>query len=673
MSEEQPLFGKKSASNAALPAQPAYPAESQESGHVNGTASFSWDELREKPMLELDTSYLNQAPSPSVAPWAGEDITAPAAPETVPQWSNMPQGDSPFTIQDNSQQYAVDAQSQSYWHQPADTGTVDNLSGGFWGAGPANGSASPHIETQPSTGDVPRDIYGNPLPGAHSAQATYQEPAPESVYANMETYPDQPGYTPTEHHYEAATSGGSSEAETTAAPSSYEEPQTLEAPIGRTEEIAGYDVPQFSVTEETGTSFVAEEDAPVVTEPVYAPPAIDSEPDYAISPVESVPEELAEPEYEEETITYDPEVVQGELALMATQHRLWLESGGREGKRAAFRGTKFRQADFSGLMLVEASFRGASLAGTSFRNADLAGADFAEADISRSQFGEANLANAKLRNAKLNYADFSNANLNGADLARSEAEGARFSQAQMQGAVLRDANLASAVLLHAQMAQANLRGTQLQGALLEGTNLYAADCRDANFERARFVGANVEEAQFRNADFTHVDMNDTDFTKAIDVSPEYHVQSAQNERGKLQEEFEKLETLRRELENRERQLNQNRQALQRAQQAMTATTSNSSTDQKILVLKMKSASRWFGIAGLIWLVMIVILAAATAAIILETGASKLNLMQMGLLGAILLVPAIIFVISMLKSFSVNRWLKKCTPAETPAAVPGKKA
>ena len=110
-----------------------------------------------------------------------------------------------------------------------------------------------------------------------------------------------------------------------------------------------------------------------------------------------------------------------ELKSILTEHKLWLESNGKQGTRAILRG---------------ANLRGANLKGANLNDANLT---------------RANLTRANLNDANLTRANLTRANLVGADLTR----------ANLQGADLWDANL----------FRANLNGADLMGAVLTNTVL----------------------------------------------------------------------------------------------------------------------------------------------------------------------------------------------------------
>ena len=84
-------------------------------------------------------------------------------------------------------------------------------------------------------------------------------------------------------------------------------------------------------------------------------------------------------------------------------HKLWFESGGKEGARADLGGADLRGVDLSCADLRNANFKGADLRWVNFKGADLKWVNFKGADLSC-----ANLENANLRNTKGNDKEIKN-------------------------------------------------------------------------------------------------------------------------------------------------------------------------------------------------------------------------------------------------------------------------
>ena len=118
------------------------------------------------------------------------------------------------------------------------------------------------------------------------------------------------------------------------------------------------------------------------------------------------------------------------------QHKIWLDSHGKEGKKAIL-----KNMPMSGLNLKYADLRKADLSGSDLKNADL--------------------SYAYLRGANLNDTDLTGANLKFATLIRASLRGANLSDAD-----LRNTDLTGADLINASLYRADLRDTKLARTVL---------------------------------------------------------------------------------------------------------------------------------------------------------------------------------------------------------------
>jgi hypothetical protein len=114
-------------------------------------------------------------------------------------------------------------------------------------------------------------------------------------------------------------------------------------------------------------------------------------------------------------------ITEKEPKTIIEQHKLWLNSNGKEGKRANLSDADLRGADLRGADLTDANLYRANLAYADLRGADLRGADLTDANLYRANLAYANLRGANLyranlRGADLTWADLTGANLYGADL-----------------------------------------------------------------------------------------------------------------------------------------------------------------------------------------------------------------------------------------------------------------
>jgi hypothetical protein len=116
-------------------------------------------------------------------------------------------------------------------------------------------------------------------------------------------------------------------------------------------------------------------------------------------------------------------ITEEELKTILEQHKLWLDSNGKEGKRA----------NLFGVNLTSANLSGADLA-----YANLAYANLTDAYLYRANLTRANLRCANLRCANLSGANLYRANLRGADLTRADLTDAYLTGANLELSVLTD-------------------------------------------------------------------------------------------------------------------------------------------------------------------------------------------------------------------------------------------
>jgi len=155
-----------------------------------------------------------------------------------------------------------------------------------------------------------------------------------------------------------------------------------------------------------------------------------------------------------------------ELQEILEAHRKWVESGGKEGKRADLHGTNLRKEN-----LFQANLQEAHLFESDLQEALLNKANLQKADIRKSNLQKANLIKAKLQEANLfgacfKEADLLRAELQGANLAEAKLQGAKLWKARLREVDLQDADLTDATgLLAGQLAGANVSGAKLPEAI----------------------------------------------------------------------------------------------------------------------------------------------------------------------------------------------------------------
>ena len=89
------------------------------------------------------------------------------------------------------------------------------------------------------------------------------------------------------------------------------------------------------------------------------------------------------------------------LEKILTDHKLWLETDGKEGRRADLANANLTGANLHGANLTGANLHGANLTQADLRNADLAAADLTGADLTHADLAAANLTGANLTAANL--------------------------------------------------------------------------------------------------------------------------------------------------------------------------------------------------------------------------------------------------------------------------------
>ena len=98
-----------------------------------------------------------------------------------------------------------------------------------------------------------------------------------------------------------------------------------------------------------------------------------------------------------------------ELKVILDQHKLWIESGRKKGKRAYLEGAYLVGVNLQGAYLVGVNLQGANLWG-----AHLLGANLESANLRDAYLEDANLRGAHLEGAHLEGADLQGADLQGA-------------------------------------------------------------------------------------------------------------------------------------------------------------------------------------------------------------------------------------------------------------------
>lgn len=342
-----------------------------------------------------------------------------------------------------------------------------------------------------------------------------------------------------------------------------------------------------------------------------------------------------------------------ELNAIAADHAKWVNSSGKEGKRANLRGMDLSFINMAGWQLVEASLRGTNLTGANLSGADLRTADLAEAILDRADLTGTLLAGAILTQAQLHEAMAESADLTGADLSGAAAQGIHLARARLNGLVARDVHFEQADITHAFFRDANLRGAIFNQANLSSTDLTGSDCRGASFEQASFAGSVLKDTNFRDARLIDVNLQGADFSVALDVSPEIQGQLMHQERAKLQKEQAELASLRNNLEQREASV-----AEDKAQaEASFARIAELGSIQSVASVQLQKYVSGFTLRFIFWLLLTLGFAGLTGLTAMEN--QTVDIASLSLVSGGLLFLFLLSFLSMVRSRQVAGIIKRC--------------
>jgi uncharacterized protein YjbI with pentapeptide repeats len=162
------------------------------------------------------------------------------------------------------------------------------------------------------------------------------------------------------------------------------------------------------------------------------------------------------------------ELSSSQLEQILGEHRQWVLSRGKVGKRANLMACNLAGRDFTNACLRRANLIGANLTGAILIGADLSEAYLEEARLVRADLAGANLRGAILSKASLDEAYFFGTTLRGAMLYRARLNAARLQKVDLRETNLQDADLMGATdLLGTELAGANVTGAKLPEPVLQ--------------------------------------------------------------------------------------------------------------------------------------------------------------------------------------------------------------
>lgn len=554
------MMGESEAEEVPAPHTPPTPLLMEEPAQTDAAAQPD-ETIAEQPQSEKKTSfqpYRPAAPAEDPAPESvGQEtmqndfMTASPAPvadaqpmplpatEEIPE-NTVPADENPFTMP------APEAPAQSTEH-------IDDTQ--------EQPTENPFaLQTPPPAPPMPEEQEEEQNPfAAPEAQADFQpEDAPADIYAGAEQAsadmpPEETAFSSPEAAENNQEWGSPAETE-----------QPLPAPPA--DEMPAEEQPAFdaadSFTEPSADAFAADTFAteqPEAPQEAQTDAWASAEDNNAFTDTaESAWQPAAENTTDHSAGGLPPEDVQSILQ----GHILWLNSDGKDGRRANFRNANLQGLDLSNNQLAEASFRGANLQGASLNGCDMRGADLSEAQLSGASLASSNLGGTIFSRADLRHAQFNGSDLQAADFSNAQLSGTDLQQLNLASAIFLEADMQGANLTQSSLIGANLRGANLTSANLTAANLSGANCRDVQFAQATLDYAVFEGANLKNTNLQNASLLGADLSSAGDSSPEQRQDTLLAEKEQLAQEWQRVKEYESQVQGLQASLQQREMTLQ---------------------------------------------------------------------------------------------------------------
>jgi uncharacterized protein YjbI with pentapeptide repeats len=191
-------------------------------------------------------------------------------------------------------------------------------------------------------------------------------------------------------------------------------------------------------------------------------------------------------------MTRSLESLEYSIKEIIADHRVWVNTLGREGKRADLIGLDLSNVNLDGVQLQAASLQKSLLSKASFEGGIFTMSDLSYCNARDASFVKADCRGINFSTSRLDHANLQYANFSPMPISRSVDPTfwpANFSGSNMQSARLRGSDLSGANLERTLLAGADLRDTNLDGACLIDANATGADFRGAKLDKADLRGA----------------------------------------------------------------------------------------------------------------------------------------------------------------------------------------
>jgi uncharacterized protein YjbI with pentapeptide repeats len=351
-------------------------------------------------------------------------------------------------------------------------------------------------------------------------------------------------------------------------------------------------------------------------------------------------------------------ITQGVFGEVLRQHTAWLETEGKEGRRANLSGLDLSNIDFSGANLQQANLRGTILRGVNLSTALLVEADLAEADMSRvtangCNWMRINLASANLHGAILDGINLSFANALGADFSEVSMK-----NASLQSINLREASLRAADFTDADLSEAICRGADASRARFIRTIMTRADMRETFCHACDFVETVMQGVNFRNAEFDDTPFSYADFSVAIDIPLEYQSAGFQIEKDNIQQEKTELKQMELAIQQKQHEVLAKQSEVMEMKLQMEEQRNlilSLKADENMYIEGLKKIRKRLKIVRLFWLFVLVALVGITGLTIASMPLDQLNVLE---LGVIFIVPVGVLLLILFTLGQVSSALKR---------------
>ncbi len=355
-----------------------------------------------------------------------------------------------------------------------------------------------------------------------------------------------------------------------------------------------------------------------------APKPIDLEP--ADSSYEE-PAELnqdSQPTYEAPPAEQTASITQGVFDEVLRQHVAWLETDGREGRRANLSNLDLTSISFNNANLQHANMRGAILHDVDLSTAQVIDADMAEATLDR-----VNARNCDWSRVNITAASLHGVLLENAILVQVNALGANFYQANLRQTDMLQINLRDCILVEADFSDANMqdsmcRGSDVSRANFSRTNLAYCDMRDTVCYDTEFVDTILTDVSFKNAEFGNMSFANTDFSVAQDIPQEYQNIGFKLEKESIQQEKSELKQMQSEVQTRQHEVMEMKLQMEEQRNLIASLKA----DEHIYVENLQKTRKRLRAIQFIWMAVLGILGLITVAMVLAIPLESLKTLEL---------------------------------------------